>query len=96
LLVEKKNVNILNINSLKKLDQELSVLAVGTRMRKYRIKRDRAEVIGYAADIFIDAADAMQINEMIVPSISISDGIINKMFLKYVQKNQQNGKQSIA
>jgi exopolyphosphatase/pppGpp-phosphohydrolase len=62
-------------------------LAIETRMKKYCIKRDRAEVIGFAAGIFIDAADAMQINEIIVPSINITDGIINKMFFKYLKKN---------
>ena len=49
----------------------------------YRIKRDRAEVIGFAVNIFIDAANAIQMDEIVVPSISIADGIINKMFVKY-------------
>ena len=86
LLSEKKNRNILNVKKLKLFHQELSPLAIETRMKKYRIKRDRAEVIGFAADIFIDAANAMQIDEIIVPSISIADGIVNKMFMKYVTK----------
>jgi len=83
LLPEKKDSNTLYVEKLKRLYQELSPLAIETRMKKYRIKRDRAEVIGFASDIFIDAANAMQINEIVVPSISITDGIINKMFLKY-------------
>jgi exopolyphosphatase/guanosine-5'-triphosphate,3'-diphosphate pyrophosphatase len=95
LLFEKKNPDTLNITKLKRLHQELSLLAVETRMKKYRIKRDRAEVIDFAAEIFIDAADAMQINEIIVPSISISDGIINKMYLKYLQNKQTIEKQQI-
>ena len=86
LLSEKKDTNILDVEKLKLLHQELSPLAIETRMKKYRIKRDRAEVIGFAADIFIDAASAMQMDEIIVPSISIADGIINKMFLKYITK----------
>jgi len=84
LLSEKKDTNTLNIEKLKQLHQELSPLAVETRMKKYRIKRDRAEVIGFAADIFIYAANAMQMDEVVVPSISITDGIINRMFLKYI------------
>ena len=54
-------------------------------MRQYKIKRDRAEVIGYAAGIFIRAADVMQIGEIVVPSISISDGIINNMLIEYMK-----------
>jgi exopolyphosphatase/guanosine-5'-triphosphate,3'-diphosphate pyrophosphatase len=86
LLQDRKNDVILNVRKLGVLNKELTPLAVETRMRKYKIKRDRAEVIGYAADIFLDAAKVMQINEIIVPSISIADGIINKMYLKYTEE----------
>jgi len=84
LLSEKKDSNILNVEKLRLLHQELSPLAIETRMKKYHIKRDRAEVIGFAGNIFIDAANAMRMDEIIVPSISIADGMVNKMFLKYV------------
>ena len=83
LLQEKKDHDILNVDRMKQLYQELSPLPIETRMKKYRIKRDRAEVIGFAAGIFIDAANAMQMDTIVVPSISIADGIINKMFQKY-------------
>ena len=84
LLQVKKDRSTMSVEKLKQLYKELSQLSVEMRMKQYRIKRDRAEVIGFAADIFIEAADAMQIEYLIVPSISISDGIINRMFLKYV------------
>jgi exopolyphosphatase/guanosine-5'-triphosphate,3'-diphosphate pyrophosphatase len=91
LIQEKKDYNLLNVEKLKQMYQELSPLLVETRIRKYRIKRDRAEVIGFAAAIFITAADAMKIDKIVVPSISISDGIINKMFLKYMLSNYDLG-----
>jgi len=83
LVQEKKDRGILSVEKLKQLHQELSPLPIETRMKKYRIKRDRAEVIGFAAGLFIDAANAMQMDKMVVPSISIADGIINKMYQKY-------------
>ena len=89
LLSEKKNHNILHIEKLRLLNQELSSQAIETRMKKYHIKRDRAEVIGFAASVFIDAAQAMQMDEIIVPSISIIDGMINKMYLKHTAKKQE-------
>ncbi|MDR1730109.1 MAG: Ppx/GppA family phosphatase [Prevotellaceae bacterium] len=85
LLLKKKDGNRVNVEQLKRLRQELSPLTTEARMKKYRIKRDRAEVIDFAAHIFTDAANAMQIEEIIVPSINITDGIVNKMFLKYLE-----------
>jgi exopolyphosphatase/guanosine-5'-triphosphate,3'-diphosphate pyrophosphatase len=84
LLANKKDADSLKVENLKNMLDELSPLAIETRMKKYRIKRDRAEVIGFAANIYVDAANAMQIDEIIVPSISITDGIIHKMYLKYI------------
>jgi len=88
LLHTKKDRSMLNVGKMKHLYKELSPLCVETRMKKYRIKRDRAEVIGFAAGLFIDAADAMQMNTIVVPSISIADGIINKMYQKYADRNR--------
>lgn len=88
LIQQKENQDILKLKMLKQLKLELSPLSVEARMKKYNIKRDRAEVIDFAANIFIDAADALQIDEIIVPSISISDGTINKMFIEYFQNSQ--------
>ncbi len=82
LLQKKKESSLVNVEKLSRLYQELSPLSIEARMKKYCIKRDRAEVIGFAAGIFISAANAMQIDKITVPSISITDGIINKMFLK--------------
>lgn len=76
---------VLNVEKLRQLSLELTSLTVEKRMKQYKIKRDRAEVIGYAAGIFIRAADAMQIGEIVVPSISISDGIINNMLIEYMK-----------
>ena len=88
LLQENKSKETVCVDKLTQLNKELSSLAVETRMKKYKIKRDRAEVISFAADIFIAAANAMQVEEIQVPSISISDGIINKMFLRYVAEKE--------
>ena len=86
LVQEKKDRSILSVEKLKQLHQELSPLSTEARMKKYRIKRDRAEVIGFAAGLFMEAADAMQMDTIVVPSISIADGIISKMYYKYANK----------
>ncbi len=89
LLQEGKTDNPLNVEKLKIMHNELSSLSVESRMKKYKIKRDRAEVIGYAAGIFIDATGAMQISEIIIPAINITDGIINDLFFKYQSETER-------
>ncbi|MDR3129453.1 MAG: Ppx/GppA family phosphatase [Tannerellaceae bacterium] len=81
----KENNCILNVEKLKQLNKELAWMVVEKRMVKYKIKRDRAEVIGYAADIFVHAAEVMQISEIVVPSINLSDGIIDNVRAEYYE-----------
>jgi exopolyphosphatase/guanosine-5'-triphosphate,3'-diphosphate pyrophosphatase len=76
------NKDIMSVKALKTLNEELSKLSVEARMKKYKIKRDRAEVIGFASELFLEAAGVVKTDEIIIPAISISDGIINKMFIK--------------
>ncbi|MDR3126900.1 MAG: Ppx/GppA family phosphatase [Tannerellaceae bacterium] len=79
----KENNCILNVEKLRLLNKELTGMLVDERMTKYKIKRDRAEVIGYAADIFVHAAEAMRIDDILVPSISLCDGIIDNACAQY-------------
>jgi exopolyphosphatase/guanosine-5'-triphosphate,3'-diphosphate pyrophosphatase len=79
LLQESGGGCVLNVERLRGLKEELSRLAVDERMRRFRIKRDRAEVIGFAVDIFVAVADVLEIPDIVVPSISLSDGIIHTL-----------------
>jgi exopolyphosphatase/guanosine-5'-triphosphate,3'-diphosphate pyrophosphatase len=71
---------LLPVDKLKALHRDLLPMTVEKRMANYKIKRDRAEVIGYAADIFLHAADALHASEILVPSINLCDGMIPSSF----------------
>lgn len=80
---DKKHKEILPTRTLQLLYKELSVLSVEQRMKIFKLRRDRAEVIVNASEIFIEAATLTNTKQIIVPSISISDGIVEGLFEKY-------------
>ena len=82
----KSSKEILPVNTLQSLYKKISPLSVEQRMKQYKLKRDRAEVIVYASDIFLDVAKMTNSSQIIVPSISIGDGIIEKMYEEYKNK----------
>lgn len=82
-----KNSNMLPVLALEKIKQEMAPLTVEERMLKYQLKRDRAEVIIYAANLFLEVAVQTQAKTIVVPNISIGDGIIEKLHDTYKKKN---------
>jgi len=83
----KSHKEILPVNTLQTLYKKISPLSVEQRMKQFKLKRDRAEVIVYASDIFLDVANITKSTRIIVPSISIGDGIIEKMYEEYKNKH---------
>lgn len=59
--------------------RELEGLSVDERMRKYDMKRDRADVIIPALRIFINAMKWAKIQKIYVPKIGLADGLVQKM-----------------
>ena len=50
------------------------------RMLKYKMRKDRADVISYAADIFLEVADNCNAHTILVPTIGLGDGIIDSLY----------------
>lgn len=69
----------ITIPQLVKLFGQLSSLSVEDRIREFDLRPDRADVIVPAAQIFIAIANAIDANAIIVPTIGLADGIINKL-----------------
>lgn len=69
----------ITLPQLVKLFGQLSSLSVEDRMREFDLRPDRADVIVPAAQIFIAIANAIDANAIIVPTIGLADGIINKL-----------------
>ena len=72
----------ITLAQLEKLYAQLSSLSVEERMREFDLRPDRADVIVPAAKIFISIARAIGAEEIAVPTIGLTDGIINDLALK--------------
>lgn len=71
--------NVLPVAVLQKLYGQLSSLSIEERMREFELRADRADVIVPAAQLFMLVAEAVGATEIIVPTIGLSDGIINEL-----------------
>lgn len=69
----------ISLPQLVKLFGQLSSLTVEERIREFDLRPDRADVIVPAAQIFIAIAHAIGANAILVPTIGLADGIINKL-----------------
>lgn len=72
----------ITVAQLEKLYKNLSALTIEQRMREYDLRADRADVIVPAAHLFLCIADAVSATDIIVPTIGLSDGIINELAIK--------------
>lgn len=61
---------------------KLKALSLEDRMKKYKLKADRADVIVPALDIYIYCLNCLKVNEIAVPKMGLSDGMIYDMYLK--------------
>ena len=61
---------------------KLKALSLEDRMKKYKLKADRADVILPALDIYIFCLNCLNVNEIAVPKMGLSDGMIYDMYLK--------------
>ncbi len=75
----KKDVNILEVETLKELYEKLIEMSIGERIEAFNLKPDRADVIIPAGKIFIKAANILDSKTIIVPMIGLSDGIVDQL-----------------
>jgi exopolyphosphatase/guanosine-5'-triphosphate,3'-diphosphate pyrophosphatase len=59
-------------------DQAWEILRrdVPARMRKFQVRRDRAEVLGIAAVVFLCLAEHARLETILVPSVGVREGIL--------------------
>ena len=69
----------ITLSQLEKLYSVLSTLSVEQRIRQFDLRPDRADVIVPAALIFLSIAKAVGATDIAVPTIGLSDGIINEL-----------------
>lgn len=74
--------NTLSLNDLCSLEHKLAKETIEQRCEKYQLKPDRADVIVPALQIYIAALQAMGQQEIVVPKIGLSDGVIYQLYLQ--------------
>lgn len=78
----------LPVASLKAIYEVLKPLTTEERMEAFNLKQDRADVIVPAAEIFLRIAEWVHAEYIYVPVIGLSDGIIDELYTKSVEKEQ--------
>jgi exopolyphosphatase / guanosine-5'-triphosphate,3'-diphosphate pyrophosphatase len=81
----------LTLASLEAVNEKLKELSVEERMSTYNMKSDRADVITFAADIYIGIAKAVGAKNYLVPNVGLIDGIIHLQYMdwKFSKKNRK-------
>lgn len=81
-LVDKKDkkLNRIPIESLRKVYDELKNMNLEQRMNNYSLKIDRADVIVPACEIFLSIAQIVKAQYIHVPTIGLTDGIIDMLY----------------
>lgn len=77
-----KKKECLMVSTLNKLYNHLSELSLEERMKQYDLREDRADVIVPAAQLFLTVAGIINTDTIIVPTMGLTDGIINELVEK--------------
>ncbi|NOQ75602.1 MAG: exopolyphosphatase [Crocinitomix sp.] len=85
-LLGKKGNESIPVKELKELSLDLRSLSLSKRISKYKLKPDRADVIVPATKIFLKIVKKLACEELFVPKIGLSDGMIHQMHRKYSNK----------
>jgi exopolyphosphatase/guanosine-5'-triphosphate,3'-diphosphate pyrophosphatase len=78
-LVGVKEKAPLKLKAINQLYDSLAPLTLGQRMDQFGLKPDRADVIVPALEIFRFCMDNMNCDELLVPKIGLSDGMVVDM-----------------
>jgi exopolyphosphatase/guanosine-5'-triphosphate,3'-diphosphate pyrophosphatase len=85
-LSKRKEDKPLYLDTLKDYYKELSSVTVAERIRLYKLKEDRADVIVPALLIYINVLKWAEIEEIYVPKIGLADGLIRNLYSRITGK----------
>jgi exopolyphosphatase/guanosine-5'-triphosphate,3'-diphosphate pyrophosphatase len=87
-LSKRKEGKPLSLNLLKDYYKDLNSLTVLQRMSLFKLREDRADVIVPALSIYINVMRWADSEEIYVPKIGLSDGLIHKLYDE-IEKNKK-------
>ena len=90
-LADKKDKKLqrLPVSSLQTVYDVLKPLTPEERVEAFSLKQDRADVIVPAAEIFLKIAEVVHAEYIYVPVIGLSDGIIDNLYAKSLEKEMR-------
>ena len=90
-LADKKDKKLqrLPVSSLQTVYDVLKPLTPEVRVEAFSLKQDRADVIVPAAEIFLKIAEVVHAEYIYVPVIGLSDGIIDNLYAKSLEKEMK-------
>lgn len=90
-LADKKDKKLqrLPVSSLQTVYDVLKPLTPEERVEAFSLKQDRADVIVPAAAIFLKIAEVVHAEYIYVPVIGLSDGIIDNLYAKSLEKEMK-------
>ena len=90
-LADKKDKKLqrLPVSSLQTVYDVLKPLTPEERVEAFILKQDRADVIVPAAEIFLKIAEVVHAEYIYVPVIGLSDGIIDNLYAKSLEKEMK-------
>lgn len=85
-LSKRKEGKPLGLESLKDYYKEFSAFSVEDRMKVYKLREDRADVIVPALQIYVNVMRWANAPEIYVPKIGLADGLIQHLYAELVGK----------
>lgn len=85
-LSKKKEGKSLHIELLKDYYKELGSVSLEERIRLYKLREDRADVILPALSIYINVMKWSGIDEIFVPKIGLADGLVQHLYEELKRK----------
>ena len=78
-ILDLKSIEPASLISLQSLQEKLKTLTLEDRMKQFPLKRDRADVIVPALEIYLFIMKQINCTEIFVPKIGLADGIIHSV-----------------
>jgi exopolyphosphatase/guanosine-5'-triphosphate,3'-diphosphate pyrophosphatase len=79
---KRKDGKPLSLDLLKDYHKELSAVSLADRIRLYKLREDRADVIVPALQIYVNVMRWAEADEIYVPKIGLADGLIQHLYAK--------------
>jgi exopolyphosphatase/guanosine-5'-triphosphate,3'-diphosphate pyrophosphatase len=80
---ELRGVPSINVRLLHDRAWEVLRLSIRERMKKFGVRRDRAEVMGIAGVVFSTLGRWLRLSELLVPGVGVREGVLRDLVLEH-------------